>query len=108
MRDKSLFYAQRGSLALTGFKVLISETAVKQITRLEKATGKRIKRCLSTLKEDPFKRRPGADIKKLKGFNNPSLYRLRVGNYRIIYTVNKTAVKITEIFRRGKGYAWLD
>ncbi|MBD3262811.1 type II toxin-antitoxin system RelE/ParE family toxin, partial [Candidatus Woesearchaeota archaeon] len=88
---------------MTNFKVVISETAVKQFNKLEKNAQKRIKKGLSFLKNNPFKRRPGADIKKLKGFS-PALYRLRIGKYRIIYATNKV-VKITEIFRRGKGYA---
>jgi mRNA-degrading endonuclease RelE of RelBE toxin-antitoxin system len=95
-------------LALTNFNVLISETAAKQFDKLEVAMQNRIKQHLSALKIDPFKHRSGADIKKLHGFNNPVLYRLRVGDFRVIYMIDKSVVKITEIFRRGKGYAWLD
>jgi mRNA interferase RelE/StbE len=93
---------------LTNFEVLISETAVKQLTELDKDVQTRIKAHFPALKNDPFRNRSGADIKKLKGFNNPALYRLRVGDYRIVYTIDKTTVKITELFRRGKGYSWLD
>jgi mRNA-degrading endonuclease RelE of RelBE toxin-antitoxin system len=92
---------------LTNFEVLISETAVKQLTGLDKDMQTRIKAHFLALKTDPFKNRSGADIKKLKGFN-PAIYRLRVGDYRLVYVVDKTAVKITELFRRGKGYSWLD
>lgn len=93
---------------MTNFKVVISETAVKQFNNLEESARTRIKGHLSALEENPYEKRPGADIKKLKGFGNPVLYRLRVGDFRIIYAVQENAVKITEIFRRGKGYSWLD
>lgn len=90
------------------FNVLISETAVKQLGKLEKQDSERIKRSMLVLEEDPFRPRPLADIKKLKGFSKPSLYRLRVGDFRITYTIEEQDVKITEVFRRGKGYKWLD
>lgn len=90
------------------FEVLISETAVKQLSKLESQESIRIKNSLTVLKEDPFRSRPKADLKKLKGFSNPSLYRLRIGDFRIIYTIDDKCIKVTEIFRRGKGYAWLD
>lgn len=90
------------------FKVLISETAIKQFNKLEASIKLRIKKHFSALEEDPFKNRSGANIKKLKGFTNPFLYRLRVGDFRVIYNIQEKTVKITEIFRRGKGYNWLD
>ena len=90
------------------FEVLISETALKQIRKLEQETIQRIKKQLLCLKGDPFRKRSGADIKKLKGFVNPKLYRLRVGDYRIVYTISGYVVKITEVFHRSKGYKWLD
>lgn len=90
------------------FEVLISETASKQLEQLDNKTKEQIKKHLQPLKEDPFKPRPLADIKKLKGFENPAIYRLRVGDFRIIYTVQENKIKITEIMRRGKGYAWLE
>jgi len=90
------------------FEVVISESALKQLRKLEQEPIDRIKNHFTVLKEDPFTKRPGADIKKLKGFKNPELYRLRVGDYRIVYTIIKDSVKITEIFHRSKGYNWLD
>jgi mRNA interferase RelE/StbE len=93
---------------LANFKVLISETAIKQLNKLEDSIKTRIKKHLHVLSEDPFKRKSGADIKKLKDFSNPALFRLRISDFRIIYTVQEKTVKITEIFRRRKGYKWLE
>ena len=46
----------------------------------------------------------GEDIKKLKGFDD--LLRLRVGNYRIVYTVDngKLIVYVIDIDNRGDIY----
>lgn len=90
------------------FEVLISETAIKQLGKLEEQIQSRIKKHLFVLKEDPYRPRPRADIKKLKGFDKPVLYRLRIGDFRIIYAIQENQVKITEIILRKKGYAWLD
>jgi mRNA interferase RelE/StbE len=93
---------------LKKFEVLISETAIKQLGRLEEQAQSRIKKHLFVLKEDPFRPRPLADIKKLRGFDKPILYRLRIGDFRVIYTIQGNQVKITEIILRKKGYAWRD
>ena len=57
---------------------------------------------------NPFKKRSGADIKKLEGSFNPALYRLRVGDYRIIYAIIDKEIKVTEIISRSKRYKWLE
>ncbi len=55
------------------------------------------------LKDDPFRPRPGADIKRLKG-KNKTLYRLRVGDYRFEYFVEGNIVYVVEAFKRSRGY----
>jgi mRNA-degrading endonuclease RelE of RelBE toxin-antitoxin system len=64
---------------------------------------KRVKKGLSELGEDPLTPRSKADIKILEG-TDPVKRRLRVGDYRIIYLVDKRSVKVIEIFPRGRGY----
>ena len=45
---------------------------------------------------------------KLKGIKGrEDLYRLRVGDYRIIYYENSKCIKVTQIIHRSKGYDWL-
>lgn len=50
-----------------------------------------------------YKLPDGQDIKKLNGHN---LYRLRVGNYRVIYTIDKgiRLIDIEDIDNRGQVY----
>ena len=90
------------------FKILLSKTAASQLGKLENETRERIKTCLKNLEVDPFLRRSGADIKRLFTIEEPPLYRLRVGDYRVIYFVVNDDVKITEIIHRSKGYKWLE
>ena len=90
------------------FNVLLSRTAEKELNSLDKKTQERVRAGLKELENDPFQPRPKADIKKLHKMSKHELYRLRIGNYRAVYAVENTDIKITRIIRRGKGYEWLD
>jgi mRNA interferase RelE/StbE len=60
---------------------------------------------LRTLQMDPFQRRSGTDIIRLKGTKGrQDLFRLRIGDYRAIYAVEGKVVYVTDLFHRGKGY----
>jgi mRNA interferase RelE/StbE len=93
---------------LTKYKVLVSKTAISQLDSLDASTKERIKAGLEPLEEEPFQRRSGADVKRLALSSDPPLYRLRIGDYRVIYTVVEDEVRITEIIHRSKGYKWLE
>jgi len=86
----------------------VSETALKAFYSIDSSISARIKHGLKKLESDPFRARPKADIKKLHGPEKPFLYRLRVGDYRVIYFVLGNEVKVTDIIHRGKGYNWLE
>ena len=60
---------------------------------------------LNEFERDPLRRRPKFDVKHLKGFPR-NLYRLRIGDYRVLYSVDneKKEVKITMIVHRSKAY----
>ncbi len=85
------------------YKVLVSRTFQKQFNSLNKSVQKRIKAGLKELEEDPKRARPNADITPLSG-TKPQKHRLRVGEYRIIYLIDKKTVKIIEVFKRDRGY----
>ena len=68
----------------------------------------RIKEGIKNLEENPYHSRAGTDIKKLISTEDPALYRLRIGDYRVLYFIIQDEVKITKIFHRGKGYKWLN
>jgi mRNA interferase RelE/StbE len=93
---------------LTKYRVLLSQTAVSQLSLLNVKQKKRVKDALANLEDDPFRKRSGSDIKKLMTPDVPPLYRIRIGDYRAIYFVINHEVKITEIIHRSKGYKWLE
>ena len=91
-----------------GFEIKLHPDAVKFLAGLEPETKERLKLGIKNLKIDPFKSRPHSDIKKLKGTKKRGeLYRLRIGNYRVIYAVEESTIYVLEIIPREKGYDWL-
>lgn len=61
------------------YRISIKKPAKKFIDKLPKNEKLRVIKAIERLPE-------GEDIKKLKGHDN--IYRLRVGDYRILYTVD--------------------
>jgi mRNA interferase RelE/StbE len=61
------------------------ELAVRQLKAIPQPTALMILRALAPLGDDP--RRPDANIKKIVGHQDR--YRLRVGDYRVIYEVSE-------------------
>lgn len=60
------------------------ERAVRQLRAIPQPTALTILRALAQLGDDP--RRPDANVKKLAGYDDR--YRLRVGDYRVIYDIS--------------------
>lgn len=79
------------------YQILLKKWAKKFIDRLPVNERKRIVNAIELLPD-------GEDIKKLKGYDN--LLRLRVGNYRIIYSINdgKCIIYVIDIGNRGDIY----
>ena len=87
---------------------MVSPVARKQLDKLNKPQKQRIIEALQELASDPFTGRSKVDIKKLIGIkNNVDLYRLRVGQYRIIYEISQDAIWISEIIKRSAAYKFL-
>jgi mRNA-degrading endonuclease RelE of RelBE toxin-antitoxin system len=84
------------------YKILVSESARKQLNYLQERERQRIRSNLKELEAYPRKRRARADIKKLHDVN-PELYRLRVGSFRIVYAIIGDEARVTEIMRQGQG-----
>jgi mRNA interferase RelE/StbE len=59
------------------------ERAVRQLRAIPQPAALTILRALALLGDDP--RRPDANVRKLSGYDDR--YRLRVGDYRVIYDV---------------------
>jgi len=85
-------------------EILLSTPARKQYNNLEGELKSRIKTALKSIAAGNEKR----DVKKLKGLKGrKDLYRLRVGEYRVIYYEGTECIKVTQIIHGSKGYNWL-
>lgn len=81
------------------YTVTILKLAEKFIVKLPKPEKERVLKAIYQLPE-------GNDIKELRGKKNKGLYRLRVGDYRIIYSVDnwKLIVYVVDAGNRGDIY----
>ena len=79
------------------YRIEIDKRAVKFIAKQPKAQRERLFRAIYRL---PFM----GDIKAMQGY--AGFYRLRVGDYRVIYTVNDDVllVRVIEVGNRGDIY----
>ena len=85
------------------YKVLVSRTFQKKFNNLQKSIQNSIKKALAELEKDPYTSRPKCDIKLLK-YTQPKKYRLRLGNYRVIYIIENEEVKVIDLLKREVGY----
>lgn len=80
-----------------------SNNAEHILNMLDLEVKERLKDKIRVLQDFPKVKRSGADIKKIRNAK-PEAYRLRIGDYRVIYIVENNIVWITEIMQRGKDY----
>lgn len=84
------------------YTIQIAETAEKALGKIPKKDQEKIAEKIKSLELDP---RPNGSA-KLKGFSGVVMYRIRYGNYRIVYTVKdeKLLVLVVEIGNRKDIY----
>lgn len=76
------------------YEVIFTKSAKKAVFEIPKSYSTKI---IETIDQLAFEPRP-LGCKKLKGYNN--IYRIRVGKYRIIYSINDSIVTV-KIMRIG-------
>jgi mRNA interferase RelE/StbE len=76
------------------FQVKISPSATRDLDQLDDKLVRRIMDELDVLAENPFPR--GKLIRKIKG-KSANFYRLRVGNYRVFFSLEGQAVVILKV-----------
>lgn len=64
------------------YSVLYDPKALKELSKLDKPTARRVVTAIGQLSAEPHP----AGMRALVGF--PGFFRIRVGDYRIVYTVN--------------------
>ena len=84
--------------------------AAEELAELDEKEYRRVRRALQHLESDPFRARPGADVRKLKDLaDGAALYRIRIGQGRAIYAAIHAAreVRVLLFDKRELGYARL-
>ena len=84
------------------YKVLLSLDAEKIFAKCDKALAKKLARCFRNLENSP---RSHPNIKPLKG-SYSGYYRYRVGDYRVVYSIEDELVVVNVILiaHRSKVY----
>jgi mRNA interferase RelE/StbE len=78
-------------------KFLYSRTSIKYLQKLERNIVGKI---IDAIEKLPSK----GDVNKLKGKKVKNIYRLRIGKFRVIYSLEKEVIKIIKIDTRGDVY----
>lgn len=74
--------------------IILTETFSRYIRRLERRLAVRIIREIDVLREDPFKGKLLKGLTVTVGDSRFRVYSLRVGDYRVIYTLNPLERKV--------------
>jgi mRNA-degrading endonuclease RelE of RelBE toxin-antitoxin system len=61
---------------------------------------------LKELEKDSFRPRAACDIDIVAGSGRPSMYRLRMGEFRATYFVEEQAVFVTDLFPKKRDSAY--
>ena len=81
---------------MASYKVILKPSVHKDLRALPKSTAGRVFKVIEDLENNPF---PRQSI-KLSGVEH--LYRIRVGDYRIIYEVNLEVQEISILYVRHR------
>jgi len=71
---------------LTAFEIVWSDSAVRQLRKLDRTVSARIVRAVGELREDP--------PRKVQKVVNSPYYRLRVGDFRVILDIQGATLRI--------------
>ena len=82
------------------YKIELPKRITKQLDKVPKEDYPSVSKAIQNLKETP---RP-IGCKKL----SESLYRIRIGDYRIIYMIEKNDIKVISLVKREVGYSRLE
>jgi mRNA interferase RelE/StbE len=79
------------------YKIIWDKKAQNDLHKLETLIARRIILKVRELEEDPFSK----DVKRLKG---ETLFRLRVGDYRVLFDIIKDAIIVLKVGHRKNIY----
>ena len=79
------------------FTVQLAQSAAGDLDAIPDRLRTQIVEAIKSLADNPLP--TGSGVKKLRGFK-PPLYRLRSGDYRVLYRIQSSAILITRIIDR--------
>jgi len=84
------------------FPAEFSTKATKYISKLDEVLKRRIKEKIDRLEEDPFPK----EVERVDDYKDEKIFRVRVGNQRILYLVkyNPNKIIIVKIDKRPRVY----
>lgn len=77
------------------YQLIIKRTVSKDMKKFPLDIKRKLISAIESLREQPF---PQTNLKKLQG--SPNSYRLRVGDYRILYDVEEE-IRIISVYKVG-------
>ena len=83
-------------------ELFVTNQFEKDLRKLPKDTQTEADVKVQLLQTDPLGKT--LDVKKLKGFDDPALYRMRIGAYRILYSFTAQALILHRIKHRKDMY----
>ena len=86
----------------SNYNIQFTKEASKVLRKLDKATARRIVQSIELLSTDPFNH---PQTKQMKGYEG-GIYRLRIGNFRVIYEIidDRLLIIVVRIGPRGDVY----
>ena len=87
---------------MPGFTVEFTSAAERDVKRLDPAIRLQLLRAATVLSQTPYPE-SNARIKLLVGLS-PRHYRLRVGDYRIVYRIEESHVIVVRVAHRREAY----
>jgi mRNA interferase RelE/StbE len=91
-----------GTGVKTQYTLTLKRTARKELLSLDERVAGRLEKALDQVEIDPFRARPGVDIRPLA--HGRGIWRLRVGDYRALYVVRGRIIEATRICHRSSAY----
>lgn len=81
------------------YKIKFEKRAFQELDKLDQIISRRILRNIKELKESFHTK----DVKRLKGQN---IYRLRIGNYRVLFYIENDLISILKVGHRKNIYKY--
>ncbi|WP_088889843.1 3'-5' exonuclease [Leptolyngbya ohadii] len=82
---------------MTTWAISVADTFLNELLNLPQAVSKKVSKAIKVLQQDPISAK--GDAKKLKGYEN-NIYRVRIGDYRLIYSFGQGWVKLLSVRKR--------